>query len=186
METKSKRQLKKEKKAQYKLDKKNKIALALSSKPKLITDYQNNNVDGCGIILLTKQKNNVFLLLRFCNGIFYIPKGHRKIGENARDGAIRELERYTGIQINNYKLLDTPFITKYKPYYHNSGYKYRGHYVNKTMYIFFALTDKQYEVKTNEYGSYDWINLSDIPFLCHEENIDITSNTIKDIADTYL
>ncbi|XWV24635.1 NTP pyrophosphohydrolase [Tupanvirus deep ocean] len=184
MEPKSKRQLKKERRAQYKLE--NKKKLILSSKPKLITDYQNNNIDGCGTILLTKQKGNTFLLLRYNNGIFYVPKGHRKIGEIARDGATRELERYTGIQKDDYRLLDTPFITKYVPYYHDSAHKYRGHYVNKTMYIFFALTDKFIDVEANEYGTYHWINFSDIPKLKHEENLNIVYDRIKNIAKTHL
>ncbi len=137
----SKRQIKKLKKKELKKQ------LKMANKQpeeKLVTEYsgkyRDGEVDGCAIVLLHKTDETVFVLLRLCNDIYYVPKGHRKIGETMEQGAKRELTKYTGIKEDQYTIVGNPILYKYQPYYHNAGWKTRGHYVDKNMYFYIAFT----------------------------------------------
>lgn len=134
---------------------------------KLVTEYygeNGNNVDGCGIVLVKIINRQIHFLLRKCHGIYYVPKGNRKINEGCLDGSKRELFRYTGINANKYRIIsEEPTIFIYRPFYHNSGYKYRGHYVTKHMYFYFGYCDENVEpIAANEYGTYHWVKINDI------------------------
>ncbi len=78
---------------------------------KKINSY--GHVDGCGILLLGKKSGIFLILLRYWNGIYYIPKGHRKINENICDGSMRELERYTNVKRKEYHILREPLVIDY-------------------------------------------------------------------------
>ena len=169
-------QLKKEKRKIIKEERLKEKELLATTKPILVTECIDDSVDGCGIILLKKINNDIFLLLRFCNDLYYIPKGHRKINETTKEAAIRELYMYTTISDDCYSLIDNPYIIKYHAYYHNKGHRIRGHYLNKSMHIYFAvLANLFYEIsiKTNEYGSYHWINHNKIEKNQCEQNLKI-------------
>ncbi len=74
-----------------------------------------------GILIYRKNKNTneIEVLLGKCGGpryknrtvgAFNIPKGHVEIGENILDGAIREFEEETGLNIPREKLHEITYI----------------------------------------------------------------------------
>lgn len=162
----SKRQLKKNNKKQLR---KNKKKLEYTES-KLVTAYTNHDkVDGCGIVLLN---NKMQILFRKWQDVYYIPKGHRKIGETCLQGSIRELQKYTSIEEKEYDfIIDYPLVIEYQQYYHTSGWKYHGHSVDKTMYFYFAvLKDNIIDLPANQYGSYFWIDITNQQLFKLEDN----------------
>ena len=137
----------------------------LASVPKLKTDFYgdwNNpyqHVDGCGIVLLKIVNVKVLMLLRKCNNIYYVPKGHRKKNETFLEGAKRELHRYCNINPDQYTLLPTWRQYDYSQcYYHKID-------VTKHARYYFALDISDEEnipnIPNNIYGSYHWIDIDD-------------------------
>lgn len=152
---------------------------------KLVNDiiYDRNNgityLDGCGILLFKKsaeRDNNTYILLRYINNIYYIPKGNRKINETNYEGAKRELFRYTNIDSNEYDILDKNIIIKYNQYYKS----YRGD-ICKTLYLYPCYIIDVYrnnKIVDNEYGSYHWIHIFNLPKIECEKNLNILYDNI--------
>jgi len=171
----SKKQIKKNIKLRKKLELKKYRELCLQ--PKLITECVNFQVDGCGIVLLKIVNHKIYILLRLVNKIYYIPKGHRKIGETTMDSAIRELNKYTNIVNSQYNFISgDPLLVKYRPFYHHEHC-----YVNKHMYFYFAMMkDNVKTIHSNEYGSYHWIYITLVSDnYCFEKNLKIIVDYIQ-------
>jgi len=191
----SKRQRKLLIRSEYKKEKKNQKMLEIQAKKIPAIDYNNNNIDGCGIVLIKIINEKRYILLKYCNNIYYVPKGNRRIGESVKEGAIRELTRYTNICPEKYSIISgEPLTIVYQPYYHDTGYKYRGHSVKKHMHYFFAIVKDEIDptvfpegqVADNEFGSYEWICIntinSDVRNGNHyEENMDHILNHMQNI-----
>jgi hypothetical protein len=172
MSTLSKREIKRRKKKALKASIKE---YNRKSEPeKLVTDYyrpdnHKYHVDGCGVVLLKRVTGKIKILLRFVNNIYYIPKGNRKKGETIFEGAQRELFRYTGIDSYQYTLLPKTYKIEYEQYYQTKS-QTQSWYVNKHMHFFFALTDYNEDIPSNNYGSYHWVEIDKVDNE-HERNI---------------
>lgn len=94
-----------------------------------------------------------FLLMKHANR-YDLPKGHREVGETDEQTAIRELREETGIQSDDFNLIDNfVFEETYYPTYKRFG----GEKVEKKLVMFLGVLKDDKEIKLTEHKGFEVI-----------------------------
>jgi bis(5'-nucleosidyl)-tetraphosphatase len=81
-----------------------------------------------------------------------LPKGHREVGENDHETALRELREETGIVADDLNIIkDFTFEETYYPKYKRFG----GEKVEKKLVIFMASLKDEKEIKLSEHKGFE-------------------------------
>ena len=114
----------------------------------------NRSDEAYGVIPVCRKEDgwHVFLLKHRRDSFWGFPKGHAEPSETPLETAKRELYEETELQISTL-IKEEPLIEEYI-------YQCDGHYVEKTVYFYLAITSEAFHVDGKEVLEGAWLTFS--------------------------